>query len=95
MFTWRFFPGGTHEQADYFNELARKTTSPDCAAHNFDVVTNFDIIDLLSKVKAPTLVMHVRDDQMVPFEGGRKLAAGIPGARFIRLTRSKPFVPGA
>jgi pimeloyl-ACP methyl ester carboxylesterase len=29
--------------------------------------------------------MHVRDDQMVPFEAGRQLAAGIPGARFIAL----------
>jgi pimeloyl-ACP methyl ester carboxylesterase len=29
--------------------------------------------------------MHVRDDQMVPLEAGRQLAAGIPGARFIAL----------
>jgi pimeloyl-ACP methyl ester carboxylesterase len=36
-------------------------------------------------VKAPTLVMHVRDDQMVPIEAGRQLAAGIPAARFIAL----------
>jgi pimeloyl-ACP methyl ester carboxylesterase len=34
-------------------------------------------------VKAPTLVAHVRDDQMVPFEAGRQLAAGIPGARVV------------
>ena len=81
----RDIPGGTHEQADYFNELQLKTTSPECAARYFDVVNDFDIIDLLSKVKAPTLVMHVRDDQMVPFEAGRQLAAGIPGARFIAL----------
>jgi pimeloyl-ACP methyl ester carboxylesterase len=55
------------------------------AARYFDVVNNFDIIDLLSKVKTQTLVMHVRDDQMVPLEAGRQLAAGIPGARFIAL----------
>ena len=85
MFTARFIPGATHEQADYFNELQRKTTSSECAARYFDVVNDFDIIDLLSKVKTPTLVMHVRDDQMVPFEAGRQLAAGIPGARFIAL----------
>ena len=85
MFTARFIPGATHEQADYFNELQRKTTSSECAARYFDVVNNFDIIDLLSKVKTQTLVMHVRDDQMVPLEAGRQLAAGIPGARFIAL----------
>ena len=85
MFTARFVPGATHEQADYFNELQRKTTSSECAARYFDVVNDFDITDLLSKVKAPTLVMHVRDDVVVPLDAGRQLAAGIPGAHFIAL----------
>jgi class 3 adenylate cyclase/pimeloyl-ACP methyl ester carboxylesterase len=85
MFTLRFIPGGTHEQVDYFNELQLKTTSPDCAARYFDVCGDFDITDILSKVKAPTLVMHVRDDLISPLEAGRQLAAGIPGARFIVL----------
>jgi class 3 adenylate cyclase/pimeloyl-ACP methyl ester carboxylesterase len=85
MFTARFIPGGTHEQADHFNELQRKTTSAECATRYFDVVGDIDIIDLLPKVKAPTLVMHVRDDGVVPFEAGRQFAAGIPDARFIAL----------
>ena len=85
MFTGLFIPGATHEQADIFNELQRKTTSPECAVRYFDAVGDFDIIDLLSKVKAPTLVMHVRDDQIVPIEAGRQLAGGIPGARFTAL----------
>jgi pimeloyl-ACP methyl ester carboxylesterase len=83
MFTARFIPGGTHEQADFFNELQRKTTSPECAARYFDVCGDFDITELLPRVKAPTLVMHVRDDLVTPFEAGRQLAAGIPGARFV------------
>ena len=70
VFTGLFIPGATHEQADIFNELQRKTTSPECAVRYFDAVGDFDIIDLLSKVKAPTLVMHVRDDQIVPIEAG-------------------------
>ena len=85
MFTARFIPGGTHEQADSFNELQRKTTSPECAARYFDVVGDIDITDLLSQVKAPVLVMHVRDDVICPFDAGRQLAAGIPGAHFIAL----------
>jgi pimeloyl-ACP methyl ester carboxylesterase len=29
--------------------------------------------------------MHARDDAIVPFDQGRRLAAGIPGARFVPL----------
>ena len=83
MFTGVFIPGATHEQADIFNELQRRTTSPECAARYFDVVCDFDITDLLAEVKAPTLVMHARGDLIVPIEAGRQLAAGIPRARFI------------
>jgi pimeloyl-ACP methyl ester carboxylesterase len=39
--------------------------------------------ELLPRVGVPTLVMHKRDDQVQPFEAGRELAAGIPGARFV------------
>ncbi len=85
MFTARFLPDGTHEQGDYFNDLQLRTTSAECAARFFDAVNVFDIRDLLSQVQAPTLVMHARGDLMVPFEAGRQLAAGIPGARFVAL----------
>ena len=30
-------------------------------------------------------VLHARDDARVPFESGRRMAAGIPGARFVTL----------
>jgi pimeloyl-ACP methyl ester carboxylesterase len=33
----------------------------------------------------PTLVIHTRGDIVNPIEGGRALAAGIRGARFIAL----------
>ena len=85
LFSGMLIPGGTHEQVDAFNELQRRTISPDCAARFFDVVGNLDVTDLLGAVKAPTLVMHGRDDLMVPIEAGRQLAAGIPGAHFVAL----------
>ena len=40
---------------------------------------------LLPKVSVPTLVMHSRHDARVPFESGRRMAAAIPGARFVPL----------
>jgi pimeloyl-ACP methyl ester carboxylesterase len=83
LFTSLFVPEGTKEQADWFNDLQRKTTSPEIAARYLDVVGNFDVRELLPRVQVPTLVMHVRDDVIVPIDAGRKMAAGIPGAHFI------------
>jgi DNA-binding NarL/FixJ family response regulator len=36
-------------------------------------------------LRVPTLILHCRGDMRVPFEEGRKLAAAIPGARFVPL----------
>jgi class 3 adenylate cyclase/pimeloyl-ACP methyl ester carboxylesterase len=85
LFTSLFIPEGTKEQADWFNDLQRKTTSPEMAARYLEVVANFDVRELLPRVQVPTLVMHVRDDVIVPIDAGRKMAAEIPGARFIAL----------
>ena len=40
---------------------------------------------MLSQVKVPTLVLHCRNDAAVAFDEGRRLAAGIPGAKFVAL----------
>jgi pimeloyl-ACP methyl ester carboxylesterase len=85
IFTGLFMPGATQEQMDFFNELQRRTTSPECAYRYREAVGDFDVRDLLPRVSAPTLVMHVRSDAVVSFESGRTLAAGIPGARFVAL----------
>ena len=85
IFTSRFIPGATKEQADWFNELERISTSPDDAVRNRIATSNFDVSSLLAQVSVPTLVMHARDDAVVPFDQGRRLAKGIPGAKFVPL----------
>jgi pimeloyl-ACP methyl ester carboxylesterase len=85
LFTSQFIPGGTKQQEDWFNELQRISTSPADAVRNFIANGEIDVTDLLAKVTVPTLVMHARDDTRVPFDAGRRLAAGIPGARFVSL----------
>ena len=40
---------------------------------------------LLSQISVPTLVLHCRDDAAVPFQEGRRVAAGIPEARLVAL----------
>jgi class 3 adenylate cyclase/pimeloyl-ACP methyl ester carboxylesterase len=85
LFSSLFMPGATKEQLEKFAERQRVTTSPECAYRYFETTRSLDVTDLLPKVKAPTLVIHARGDQVQPFEAGRELAAGIPGARFVAL----------
>lgn len=85
MFTSQFIPDANKEQADWFNELQRISSSAEDAARNLLANGEVEISALLPQVKVPTLVMHCRNDARVPFEAGRRLAAGIPGARFVPL----------
>jgi len=85
LFTSQFVPGGTKEQADWFNELQRITVSSETAARIVTASGEIDVTALLPQVRVPTLVLHARDDARVPFEAGRRMAAGIPGARFVAL----------
>ncbi|HEX9125013.1 MAG TPA: alpha/beta fold hydrolase [Methylomirabilota bacterium] len=85
LFTSGFIPGATKEQADWFNELQRMTVSPDVAVRLMEATGQIDATDLLPQVSVPTLVMHARDETRVPFDAGRRMAAGIPGARFVPL----------
>jgi pimeloyl-ACP methyl ester carboxylesterase/DNA-binding winged helix-turn-helix (wHTH) protein len=88
IFTSRFLPGGTAEQMQWFNDLQRKTASPENAMRIRLAMDHIDVGDLLSQVIVPTLVLHCRDDAAAPFEEGRRLAAGIPKARFVELEGS-------
>jgi len=85
LFTSQFIPGGTKEQADWFNELQRITVSPEVAVRMREVNGQNDVTALLPQVSVPTLVLHARDESRVPFEAGRRMAAGIPGAQFVTL----------
>ncbi len=80
-----FMPDASAELMRSFNELQRKSTSADNAAAILRSINDFDIDHLLPQVKVPTLVLHCRGDSAQPFDEGRRLAAGIPGARFVAL----------
>ena len=84
-FTSRFLPHGTHEQIDWFNELCYKTVSPAMAESLLEARGSVDIRGLLARIHVPTLVIHARHDNVVPFSEGQRLASDIPGAEFVAL----------
>jgi class 3 adenylate cyclase len=57
------------------------------AAAQFDVILRGDARPALPLVQAPTLVMHARENMVIPLEHGRFLADNIEGARFVELAR--------
>jgi pimeloyl-ACP methyl ester carboxylesterase len=84
LFASLFVPDADEGCRRWFNELQRVSTSPANAVRLQRAIGELDVRALLPQVAAPTLVLHVRDDAMVPFATGR-LAAEIPGARFVPL----------
>ena len=85
VFTSRFIPGGTHEQLEWFNDLCLKTTSGEVAAALLAARGDMDIEASLARVRTPTLVLHARNDEVVPIDEGRLLATGISGAEFVEI----------
>ncbi len=85
VFTSLFIPGGSAEQVSWFNELERISCTPAHAAQTVAAFGQIDVSALAARVNCPTLVLHARGDERVPFEEGRHMAGVIPGARFVPL----------
>lgn len=92
LFTTQFFPAASGAQMRAFNDLERLSATPRRAAQLMRAFAEIDAVEDLARVRCPTLVMHDRFDARIPFEEGRLVAAGIPGARFEPLD-SKNHLP--
>ncbi len=85
LFTSRFIPGGSEEQLKWFNDLCLKSTTGSIAASLLEARQSVDVTDFLGRIRAPTLVMHARNDELVPLAEGQLLASAIPGAEFVEI----------
>jgi pimeloyl-ACP methyl ester carboxylesterase/DNA-binding CsgD family transcriptional regulator len=75
---------GSQEQ-EWFARFQRLAASADTAAVLLEQVYRNDVRDRLPLVKAPTLVVHRREDRAIPYRLGRAVAAGITGATLVPL----------
>jgi len=85
LFTTLFSPDASPEQMEWFDELQRVTADPETAVRIRHARNHDDVTDDATRVACPTLVIHGRDDALVPFAEGRLVATLIPGARFVAL----------
>jgi pimeloyl-ACP methyl ester carboxylesterase len=63
----------------------RMLSSPGGAIAMMRWLARLDARPLLSVARLPALVLHREGDLLVPIEGGRRLAASLPQARFVSL----------
>jgi len=85
LFTTRFIPDAGAAEMEWFSHLQRVSTSPENAARLMEAFSRIDVRPLLAEIRVPTIVFHAQHDGVVPFDEGRRLAAGIKDAKFIPL----------
>jgi class 3 adenylate cyclase/pimeloyl-ACP methyl ester carboxylesterase len=80
-----FLPGADEASIRWFIRLQREAATPEMAVRLLELSFSLNVVDLLPKVRVPTLVMHRRGDRATPFHLGREMAAMIPNSRFVPL----------
>jgi pimeloyl-ACP methyl ester carboxylesterase/DNA-binding CsgD family transcriptional regulator len=100
VFAMQLFPEATTDELRALETQMRISVPPENAVRLEREMHRVDVRDLAAQVSAPTLVMHSRQDEAVPFAEGRLLAALLPNARFVPLdsrnhlvTESEPAWP--
>jgi class 3 adenylate cyclase len=73
------------EHARRFAARYRESATQETAQAALAAATNFDVTDILSQVRTPTLVLHRRRARMPEVGLARTLASGIPEARLVVL----------
>jgi pimeloyl-ACP methyl ester carboxylesterase/DNA-binding CsgD family transcriptional regulator len=86
-----FLGGADPAEHERFSRLQREAATAETAAALLGLVYRLDVRDCLPAVRAPTTVVHRRDDRAIPFRLGREVAAAIPGATFVPLSGSAHF----
>jgi len=92
MVTTRHYPGATKAQMDSYNELQRRACSAAGVVRTIVADGRTDVSAALDQVCWPTLVIHNPANVVAPFDEGRLVAAGIPGAR-LRTIDSRNILP--
>lgn len=94
IFASLFIPNGDKEHRDWFAQLCRTTANTANALEIQRITSTIDLRGKVSQLDIPTLVMHAKDDAMVPLSAGRYMASEIPGAQFVQLESENHLLLG-
>jgi pimeloyl-ACP methyl ester carboxylesterase/class 3 adenylate cyclase len=76
---------GDERYEDWYAKLERLSVSPGAAVSLVRMLVQMDVRDILPTIRVPTLVLHKRDDRVVPLAEGKYIADHVPEAKFIEL----------
>jgi class 3 adenylate cyclase/pimeloyl-ACP methyl ester carboxylesterase len=95
MFVSVMMPDGTEVDRRVFRYLQFNSSAAEDLEAFETADDKIDVRSIARQVRVPTIVMHVRGDQMMPLEFGSELAALIPTARLVIIEgRDRALVPG-
>ncbi len=92
-FAQAFTPEASPDDQRTFAEFMRAAIHAKDFLRIGDPVGSVEISELLPRVSCPALVMHASRERMHGAEQGRRLAAGIPNARFVGLDSANNLMP--
>jgi len=85
-------PDATAEEVGWLKDVQHRAISAENAARVQNATGDIDVLDALPRIRAPTLVLHARDDMTLPFEQGKLIASRIAGAQFVALESRNHFL---
>ncbi len=94
VFTYQFMPEGTIEEWAAFDELQKRTCSPENAVRFLETFATIDVTDLARQVTCPALILHSRNEVRVPFENAVEMASLIPGSSLVPLESTSHILTG-
>jgi pimeloyl-ACP methyl ester carboxylesterase len=78
--------GASPDEIDYFMNIQKQSATPEVAvAYYRSLAEPGHGFEIASQLTLPTLILHAKKDQIVPYENGLDLASEIPTAQFKAL----------
>lgn len=89
----RFAPSLASDQGfrTWHQRYERQSATTDSMRELLDLAAEMDVREILPSIDVPTLVIHRKDERVIPLALGRELATSIPGARLLELDGEDHF----
>ena len=93
VFSMLFLPDGTSAQMAWYDDLLRTVYHRGCRGAAVRSTRCVDVVATAPQVQARTLVIHARDDRVVPGRGGSAARLADPGCALGRARLREPHPP--